>query len=259
MVEKTIFVGKYFKELESIDSTNSFAAELIKKNEAKHGMIVFTQNQTSGKGQREKVWDSEPKKNLTFSLIIKTDFLLVSQQFLLSMAISNAVLEYINKKIDGLEVRASIKWPNDILINKQKVSGILIENTINTASLGWSIVGIGINLNQEKFELLHPTNFKPVSLKNYLKKDFEINSELELVSEHLEKWLFKLNNREFNIIVDTYKQCLWNVGRLVKFKTKDSMLKEGSFLDIDETGIPKLIDLKGKTYHFSETESIVYN
>ncbi len=259
MVDKTIFVGKYFKELESVDSTNSFAAELVKKNEAKHGMIVFTTHQTNGKGQREKVWNSEPKKNLTFSLTIKTDFLLVSEQFLLSMAISNAVWEYVSKKLEGLDATVFIKWPNDVLINNQKVAGILIENTINTNSLGWSIVGIGINLNQEKFELLHPTNFKPVSINHHLKKELSIFSELELLSEYLEKWLFKLNNREFKLIMETYKQCLWNIGRTIKFENKDKKLIDGLFLNIDESGVPIFIDLNGKTYYFSETKSVIYN
>lgn len=258
MVDKTIFVGKYFKELESVDSTNSFAAELVKKNEAKHGMIVFTTHQTNGKGQREKVWNSEPKKNLTFSLTIKTDFLLVSEQFLLSMAISNAVWEYVSKKLEGLDATVFIKWPNDILINNQKVAGILIENTINTYSLGWSIVGIGINLNQEKFNLLHPTNFLPVSLKHYLKKELNIYSELELLAEYLEKWIFKLSNREFICILETYKHCLWNAGRAIKFENRDNEIITGIFLDIDESGTPKIIDSNGKTYYFSETKSIIY-
>jgi BirA family biotin operon repressor/biotin-[acetyl-CoA-carboxylase] ligase len=259
MVDKTIFVGKYFKELESVDSTNSFAAELVKKNEAKHGMIVFTTNQTKGKGQREKVWNSEQKKNLTFSLTIKTDFLLVSEQFFLGMAISNAVWEYIYKKLEGLDATVFIKWPNDVLINNQKVAGILIENTINTNSLGWSIVGIGINLNQEIFELLYPSNFKPVSLKHFLKNDLNIISELELLSEYLEKWLFKLNKREFKLITERYKQCLWNIGRTIKFENKENELIDGFFLNIDESGVPIIIDLKGKTYYFSETKSVIYN
>lgn len=258
MIEKTIFVGKYFTDLESIDSTNSFAAELVKKNNANHGMIVFTTNQTRGKGQREKVWESEPKKNLTFSLIIKTDFLLVSEQFFLSMAISNAVLEYFNKKLEGLDAKALVKWPNDVLINDKKAAGILIENTINTNSLGWSIVGIGINLNQEKFNLLHPTNFLPVSLKHYLKKELNIYSELELLAEYLEKWIFKLSNREFIYILETYQHCLWNAGRAIKFENRDHEVINGIFLDIDESGTPKIIDSNGKTYYFSETKSIIY-
>lgn len=258
MIEKTIFVGKYFTDLEYIDSTNSFAAELVKKNNANHGMIVFTTNQTRGKGQREKVWVSEPKKNLTFSLIIKTDFLLVSEQFFLSMAISNAVLEYLNKKLEGLDATALVKWPNDVLINDKKVAGILIENTINTNSLGWSIVGIGINLNQEKFDLLHPTNFLPISLKHLLKKELNIYSELELLAEYIEKWIFKLSNREFKYVLERYKHCLWNTGRAIKFENRDNEIITGVFLDIDESGTPKIIDSNGKTYYFSETKSIIY-
>jgi len=161
MVDKTIFVGKYFKELESVDSTNSFAAELVKKNEAKHGMIVFTTHQTNGKGQREKVWNSEPKKNLTFSLTI-------------------------------------------------------------------------------------------------MKKELNIYSELELLAEYLEKWIFKLSNREFICILETYKHCLWNAGRAIKFENRDNEIITGIFLDIDESGTPKIIDSNGKTYYFSETKSIIY-
>jgi biotin-(acetyl-CoA carboxylase) ligase len=106
--------------------------------------------------------------------------------------------------------------------------------------------------------LLHPTNFKPVSINHHLKKELSIISELELLSEYLEKWLFKLSNREFRHISETYKHCLWNVGRAIKFENRDNEIIAGIFLDIDESGVPKITDSNGKTYYFSETKSVDY-
>ena len=236
MIEKTIFIGKYFKDLESIDSTNSFSADLIKKNEAKHGMVVITNKQISGKGQREKIWSSEHFMNLTFSLILKTDFLLVSQQFLLSMAISNAILEYTNKKLVDSNFKALIKWPNDILVNNQKIAGILIENTILTSNLIWSIVGIGFNLNQDEFVSSSPKDFKPVSLKNLLSKKYDIINELELLCLFIEKWVMKLSSSKFEIIIETYKNNLWNSGKEIQFKDDLNVLKYGKIIGINEYG-----------------------
>ena len=236
MVDKTIFVGKYFKELESVDSTNSFAAELVKKNEAKHGMIVFTNKQILGKGQRNKCWVSEPYKNLTFSLIVKTDYLKISNQFYLSMAISIALLEYTNKRLEGLKLSAKIKWPNDILINERKVAGILIENTVIGNQLDWSVIGIGYNLNQEEFDLNEATDFKPISLKNLLPIENNVASELQDLSLFIEKWLIKLRKSEYSHIKHKYISNLWNFGKSIEFALPDGSLKIGKIIEIDDFG-----------------------
>jgi BirA family biotin operon repressor/biotin-[acetyl-CoA-carboxylase] ligase len=245
LFNKTIFIGKYFKELESVDSTNSFAASLIKDNGAKNGMIVFTNNQTNGKGQREKTWNSEPNENLTFSLIIKSDFLKITQQFLLSMAISNALHDFTNKKCEGFSNRAFIKWPNDILVNNQKIAGILIENTISKHNLEWSVIGIGFNLNQTNFQLDSLTDFPPISLKYVTKISYSIYSELEYLCKYLEKWLLKLMKFEFKTIQNYYEKNLWNMHKNLIYTNENAVIKKGNVVGISLTGFLLIKDEMG--------------
>jgi BirA family biotin operon repressor/biotin-[acetyl-CoA-carboxylase] ligase len=245
LFEKTIFIGKYFKELESVDSTNSFAASLIKDNGAKNGMIVFTNNQTNGKGQREKIWNSEPNENLTFSLIIKSDFLKITQQFLLSMAISNALHDFTNNKCKEIKNKAVIKWPNDILLDNQKIAGILIENTINKNNLEWSVIGIGFNLNQNKFQLSSLTDFPPISLKYITKINYTIYSELEYLCQYIEKWVLKLMKFEFKIIQNYYEKNLWNMHKNVIYMNENALIKRGKVAGISVTGFLLIKDEKG--------------
>jgi BirA family transcriptional regulator, biotin operon repressor / biotin---[acetyl-CoA-carboxylase] ligase len=258
LIVKTIFIGKYFKELDSVDSTNSFSVDLIKKNEAKDGMIVFTNKQILGKGQRNRCWVSEPYKNLTFSLIVKTDFLKISNQFYLSMAISIALLEYTNKRLEGLKLSAKIKWPNDILINERKVAGILIENTVIGNQLDWSVIGIGYNLNQEEFDLNEATDFKPISLKNLLSIENNVASELQELSLFIEKWLIKLRKSEYSNIKQNYISNLWNFGKSIEFALPNGNFKIGKIIEIDDFG-NLLIEYNGvETIKLSNLDKVSY-
>jgi BirA family biotin operon repressor/biotin-[acetyl-CoA-carboxylase] ligase len=115
-------------ELDSIDSTNSFAERLIKEKEVQEGIIIWAHEQTAGKGQGENVWLSEPGKNLTLSMILYPRFLPVDRQFLLNKAISLGVIDFVHTLLPPESVK--IKWPNDICQNYSKLGGILISNII---------------------------------------------------------------------------------------------------------------------------------
>ncbi len=144
---------------DSIDSTNSEARRRLPAN-AK--MSVYAAKfQTAGRGQRGNKWSSAAGQNLTFSVLLNFSHpqmpdLAVRDQFLLSIVASLSVSDLLQK----LNIRNSIKWPNDIYIGRRKVCGMLIENIVGNAGLEHSIIGIGLNLNQTEFppELVNPTS-----------------------------------------------------------------------------------------------------
>ncbi len=144
---------------DSIDSTNSEARRRLPAN-AK--MSVYAAKfQTAGRGQRGNKWSSAAGQNLTFSVLLnfthpRMPDLAVRNQFLLSIASALSVSDLLRK----LNIRNTIKWPNDIYIGRRKVCGMLIENIVGNAGLEHSIIGIGLNLNQTEFppELVNPTS-----------------------------------------------------------------------------------------------------
>lgn len=136
-------LGVRVEHLKETKSTNLEA----KKPLYKHGDVVVTSFQSAGRGQRGNSWESEEGKNLTFSLIVEPTFLPASMQFLLSEAVSLAVVDLL----EGLGIEADVKWPNDIYIKGEKVAGILIEHDILGSNISRSIIGIGLNVNQMEF------------------------------------------------------------------------------------------------------------
>ncbi len=108
----------------------------------------MAEEQTAGRGQLDSTWMSQAGKNLTFSLIIYPSFLNLSKQFVLNKVISLSVRALLNAET---EISCKVKWPNDIICPMGKLSGILIENNVQGTELKTSVIGIGINLNQEVF------------------------------------------------------------------------------------------------------------
>lgn len=144
----------YIKET---DSTNTYLRAMLHQQSLPEGFIVRTDFQTSGKGQKGNSWESERGKNLLFSILLYPSELAIEKQFLISQLISIAIKKSLDKYSSGF----SVKWPNDIYYFDKKIGGILIENIIQGSRIKSMIAGIGLNINQKKFESDAPN---PVSL-----------------------------------------------------------------------------------------------
>ena len=162
----SVNIGKRIIELSSCHSTNDYALDLIAKGEAQHGDVVYTINQTNGRGQKGSVWVAPSGLNLTFSIVLTPFFLRPAYQFELTVFISIAIINYLKSK----NIVAKIKWPNDIYVGEKKLGGILIENKIKGSKLSFSIV---VNVNQVGFGDLNA-----ISLKAILKETFSVYEEL---------------------------------------------------------------------------------
>ncbi|MDO4496478.1 MAG: biotin--[acetyl-CoA-carboxylase] ligase [Bacteroidales bacterium] len=147
--------------LEEVRSTNSWLLErLAKKEVLADETVVWTSRQTAGRGQIGNSWEAEPDKNLSMSMLLRPEFLPPREQFIISeitaMAVMSTVAYYLPEK------NVCIKWPNDIYVGDEKIAGILIENQLQGSLLSYSILGIGLNINQERWlsDAPNPTSIK---------------------------------------------------------------------------------------------------
>ena len=142
--------------LERVDSTNDESRRHI--SEIDNLSVVSALEQTKGRGQRGNRWSSQPGENLTFSLIVK-DFRIKANE---QSAISQATALSLTKLLGRHGIEARIKWPNDIYAGDNKICGILIENSLKGMEIDWSIIGIGLNVNQTSFpeDLPNPTSMR---------------------------------------------------------------------------------------------------
>lgn len=177
---KAKFIGQNIINLHSVNSTNSYALDLIKNNSVDEGVAILAKYQTSGKGQQNNFWESEKSKNLLLSVILHPNFIKVDEQFLISKAVSLAVADFVKKEVGNV----TIKWPNDIYVDDKKISGILIENTLSGNIISNTIVGIGLNINQTVFKSDAPN---PVSLKILTNKIYNLDDCFNQLCFFLEK------------------------------------------------------------------------
>lgn len=220
--------GQSLLVLQRVDSTNNYAANMLRSAHVAEGTVVMAHEQTEGRGQRGTDWRSDPGENLLFSLVLKPTRLLVSQQFSISQKISLGVVHWLRTQW-GFNAR--IKWPNDILVNNQKLGGILIENGVRGNHLEYSIVGIGLNINQVEFNpefhatslrQLTGTRFEPKELLRdllvFLERAWNIPSDEKLESEYLRNlvgWKSPLTYRDCDGIFTAQISGLGPHGELV--------------------------------------------
>lgn len=166
--------------LDSIDSTNDEARRRILTLD--NLSVLSALEQTGGRGQRENKWHSEPNQNLTFSIVLKNPPVKAADQFIISEITAVTLVSFLAEH--GIE--ADIKWPNDIYVSGKKICGILIENSLKGQSIDWTIIGIGLNVNQFNFpvNLPNPTSMRictqkesPYSLTGLLGKFIDMFSE----------------------------------------------------------------------------------
>jgi len=239
-------IGKTIIGLERVDSTNTYADNILQKSDLEEGTVVWAFEQFAGKGLNENKWESEAGKNLTFSIILHPDFLSADMQFRLNKAISLGITDYINSLIHG----TSIKWPNDIYSGNRKIAGILIENKIIGSLIRTSIVGIGININQINFD---PGIPNPVSLIQVLKREMVLKEELDAVCRFLDYRYIQLRNGDHNIIDHDYHRWLAGSDEWRQFDKRGERM-EGKIEGVDDFGRLLITTREGKKLSFNHKE-----
>lgn len=235
----TSFTGSNIIRLSSVDSTNNYAANLIKETNVFEGTVIVALEQTRGKGQMGNQWLSEPGKNLTFSVVLYPKTLSANDHFLLSqvtaLAASDLLLTF---GIDN-----SIKWPNDIFTQKGKIAGILIENQFQESQLKHSIAGIGLNVNQSMIN----SGFRATSMIDHLGEETNLEEVLKAFCRFFDKWYLMLNAGQADLIKNSYLLRLLNFGKKASYVYKGEKI----------TAIISGVEPNGKLI-LKQDENIIY-
>ena len=208
---------------------NNYLKQLILERTLDDFSVVVANHQTNGRGQRGSSWLSEKDKNLTFSVLKRNISIVANQQFLLNILVSLSIV----KTLEGFNIpKLAIKWPNDILSDHHKISGILIENSIKNKQIEYAIIGIGLNVNQVKFEGLS----KVSSLKNIMPLPVDKDELLTKIIDKL-KMYFKLyseNGSEF--LNSEYESYLFRKDKPSTFISHDNNLFTGIIRGVSTSG-----------------------
>lgn len=239
-------IGKKIIHLKTVDSTNDFAAALIKKLKEIEGTVVITDEQLSGRGRGQNYWTSAKGKNILASIILYPDFLEVENQFYLSKSIALGISDFLS----NYSSEVYIKWPNDIYIGTQKICGTLIEQTVSGKNIDSSVIGIGLNLNQVRFNR-NLTN--PVSLKKLTGITYNLQECLSGLLQNIDFRYQQLCMRDFKSIDTAYTQNLFRICEEAKYRTGKKTFV-AVLKGVNKFGQLILIDKEKKEMHFSMDE-----
>ena len=159
------------------ESTNNYIKELNRAQRLTDGTLVYSDFQTTGRGQRGNSWESEAGKNLLFSIIVHPTHILPVEHFIISQVTALAVVQSLDEYISDVE----IKWPNDIYFKDKKLCGILIENDLQDGTIVNSTIGIGLNVNQLEFKSNAPN---PISMAQITGEIVEHTPLLEAIQSN---------------------------------------------------------------------------
>jgi len=236
--------------LKNLPSTNAHAAQLLKTEKLPEGTIIYTNFQTSGRGQRGNKWESEEGKNLLISIVLYPSMNNPTRQFLISMTFSLGICDFLKRYIPS----CSIKWPNDIYVSNDKIAGILIENSIMEDKIENSIAGIGLNINQVKFSGNSPN---PVSLSQLTGLSYELSTCLNQLASDLDKRYQQLLTQDFSLIKKDYISRLYRLNEWSEYRDEAGSY-QGRIISVSENGrlMIEREDGKHKEYNFKEVEFI---
>jgi len=232
----------FFEELES---TNTYLKKLP-ADEIEQGLLCLTDHQTEGRGQYERKWESKRGKNLTFSLAFKPSS--NERLHVLTLACALAIVEYLNDSVSD-EPCACIKWPNDVMLNDRKVGGLLTETVFSGNVLDRLVIGIGLNVNQQKF----PADVSKVATSISLETKKPVDRE-KLLSEILQRieHKYQLWDRHKNDLIKVINRNIIGYGQWIGLII-DEELQEDPFklLGINEHGELLMLNQDGGIESFS--------
>lgn len=281
-------------ELDAIVSTNSFLRD-YRPLQPVDITLVTAEYQTAGRGQGTNSWESERGKNLLFSLLVNPTSLPAAQAFVLSEAIAlsirEAIARFIREAITSfIRDEVTIKWPNDIYVGDCKIAGILIENTLQGSTVARSIIGCGVDVNQEsfRFPLLNrqaslqaeqpivnsaspivnselsiinsesPIVNCPISLRQLLGHDVERRFVLEAIIDGFTRRYELIQRGTFAPIVDEYRAALYRRTGFHPFRDADGPF-EAEIADVELSGhlVLRRPDGRLSRYAFKEVSFVL--
>ena len=228
-----------------------------------HLYTIRTDFQTAGRGQAGNSWESEAGKNLLFSTLLRYQGLQASQQWRLSILVAVALWDTLAKHLP--QDKLSIKWPNDIYYGDKKLVGILIENSLSGAYVGYTIVGIGINVNQTQWLSKAPN---PISMQEITGIEYDVEALLNEWISSMKSWeIASTEDIRAAYMQRLYRRHGWHEYIEREVSTQPTAIAqkgiEGAFsaeiLTVTEQGelVLRLQNNEEKKYHFKQIRFVI--
>ncbi len=240
-------------QLQETASTNSALREALTQNpDLEAGTVVYTHNQTAGRGQRGNSWEAEPGKNITMSMLLRPETVKASEQFVVSEIVALAVAKVLGNHIDNPDFKVAVKWPNDIYVNDKKICGILIENSLMGSHIDYSIAGIGLNINQREFLSDAPNPMSLIQLTG-------TETNVEKVMGEIAEEILRLSEQPHDKIHEEYIANLWRKDGDHPYTTPDGDQFTAAIDSVAPTGMLTLRHANGSlhTYAFKQVSPIL--
>ena len=227
-------IGRIRLHFKSLESTNEFAMHILSKINPTDGMVVSTDFQSKGKGQFGRKWLGNAGQNLALTAILRPQSLQADHQFYLSKMVAVAVCESLSElRITNI----GIKWPNDVVVDGEKICGILIQNSLKGKVIKYSAVGIGMNVLQNEF----PGDFNrrptSVALKSPYEDSFDVRYVESILFKKLDYMNMILRKAAYELIDEMYHFWLENRGKTIMFRVKEENVnRTGILTSVDEHG-----------------------
>ena len=237
---KSIFLNSTFISdiiyLTEIDSTNTYARQFNNRD----NLLILTDYQSEGRGRYGRIWQSEPGKNLTYSIKKKFNIDKKEAQFInffFTLCTIEAINEFLMNNFAGIQYELELKWPNDILLNKKKLCGFLIQED---SAEGSYIIGCGLNVNQEEFS--KDFELKTTSLKNTFHIDFDLYELLETIIRKTDNLMYLIMDKCFDGIFEKWLKYFKMRGNEIVYTNSAKFIRKAKVIDIQKDGGLQIIE-----------------
>lgn len=248
--------------IKQTNSTSTLLREQYSEN-MPHLYTIRTDYQTAGRGQAGNSWESEEGKNLLFSALLKYKDIRAAEQWRLSMLVAVALWDVLANYLPKEQL--TIKWPNDIYFGDKKLVGILIENSLIGGYVGYSIAGIGVNVNQTKWLSNAPN---PISMKEITGREYDVEVLMKEWQEKIKAWEISTTDElEAAYLQHLYRGKGWHKYVEREVSVQPTMIAEqgiagtflAEFVSVTEQGELILRKENGeeKNYHFKQIRFVV--
>lgn len=234
-----------------MDSTNSKTKELI-ENHLEGGLLVVATEQKKGRGRLGKKWDSPAENGLYFSVLLDTRSLKQEKITMITLMTAAALAETLEEEY---QLAVGIKWPNDLLINSKKFCGILTEAITSENKINHIIIGIGINVNNRKFDTRADNKYSRTSLYLELENKIDKAELLALFINRLEQYYFKFISESFDYIIDRWTHYALSINQEVAISRQDECF-QALLIGVNNKG-ELIIERDGNIQYISSAELII--
>ena len=248
---RTDIIGKEVITLERTASTMDVAKKILKEG-AIEGTAIFVEEQTQGRGRTGKEWLCKSGKGLLLTVVLRP-VIQPENSYLIMVFTAVAIVQTIR---DMFKLPVEIDWPNDLVINKKKLGGIIVETQDHTEQLRDYIVGIGINVNLKKHELPEHIDQPATSLTIEKETFIDRTNFAKALLQNLDSWYLILKDERYEHIIEKWQEFCVNIGRRVNVRNTKKEFA-GVFLGISNNGELILLLDNGRKKKFKVEHTIM--